>query len=83
MYFGNLLVKQTKECDGSVAGAVNSSGATVSSAIKTIGLEAGVSTLSSFFIMVRHFVLLLTVSYCFLLNRTIVPKLTNLSLISM
>ena len=61
-------MKQTKECDGSVAGAVNSSGATVSSAIKTIGLEAGVSTLSSFFIMVRHFVLLLTVSYCFFVS---------------
>jgi len=51
LYFGNLLVKHTSECDGSVAGAVNSSGATVSSAIKTLGLEKSVSTLSSFFIM--------------------------------
>jgi len=51
LYFGNLLISDTNECDGSVAGAVNSSGATVSSAIKVLGLDANVSTLSSFFIM--------------------------------
>ena len=45
------MVKHTNECDGSVAGAVNSSGDTVLSAIKTLGLEKDVSTLSSFFIM--------------------------------
>jgi phosphate acetyltransferase len=51
LYFGNLLVRDTDECDGSVAGAVNSSGGTVSAAIKVLGLDRGVSTLSSFFIM--------------------------------
>ena len=51
LFFGNLLIK-AREQDGSVAGAVNSSGATVSSALRCIGLADGVSTLSSFFIMV-------------------------------
>jgi len=52
LYFANLLVNDPEEIvDGSVAGAVNSSGSTVSSAIKVLGLQRGVSTLSSFFIM--------------------------------
>ena len=51
LYFGNLLIRHTQECDGSVAGAAHSSGNTVACAIKTIGLAHNVSTLSSFFIM--------------------------------
>lgn len=51
LFYGNLLIKAGEQ-DGSVAGAVNSSGATVSSALRCLGLADGVSTLSSFFIMV-------------------------------
>lgn len=50
LFFANLLV-QDGAAGGSVAGAAHSSGNTVSSALRCIGLADGVGTLSSFFIM--------------------------------
>lgn len=50
LFFANLLVRDGQAC-GSVAGAAHSSGSTVSSALRCIGLAEGVQTLSSFFVM--------------------------------
>ena len=51
LYFGNLLVRDGK-ADGSVAGAINTSGQTVAAAIRCIGVRAGFKIVSSFFLMV-------------------------------
>jgi phosphate acetyltransferase len=51
LYFGNLLVREGK-ADGSVAGAVNTTGQTVAAAIRCIGVRQGFKIVSSFFLMV-------------------------------
>ena len=51
LYFGNLMVKMGK-ADGSVAGATNTTGHTVLSALQCIGVKAGFRLVSSFFLMV-------------------------------
>ncbi len=51
LYFGNLLVREGK-ADGSVAGATNTTAHTVSAALRCIGVRAGFTTVSSFFLMV-------------------------------
>ncbi|MEJ7622429.1 MAG: phosphate acetyltransferase [Pyrinomonadaceae bacterium] len=51
LYFGNLLVREGK-ADGSVAGATNTTAHTVAAALRCIGVRAGLSTVSSFFLMV-------------------------------
>ena len=51
LYFGNLMVRAGK-ADGSVAGATNTTAHTVRSALITLGLQPGLSIVSSFFLMV-------------------------------
>jgi phosphate acetyltransferase len=51
LYFGNLLVR-TGKADGSVAGATNTTAHTVAAALRCIGVRAGFTTVSSFFLMV-------------------------------
>ncbi len=51
LYFGNLLVREGK-ADGSVAGAMNTTGHTVAAALRCIGVKPGMKTVSSFFLMV-------------------------------
>jgi len=51
LYFSNLLIRDGK-ADGSVAGATNTTAHTVRAAILCIGLKKGISTVSSFFLMV-------------------------------
>lgn len=51
LYFGNLLVREGK-ADGSVAGATNTTGHTVASALRCIGVKEGFKTVSSFMLMV-------------------------------
>lgn len=51
LYFAALLVS-SGTCDGCVAGAVRTTGDTVRAGIRCIGLEPGISVISSFFIMV-------------------------------
>src|SRR6476620_6296948 len=51
LYFGNLLVREGK-CDGSVAGATNTTAHTVAAAIRCIGVRPGFKIVSSFFLMV-------------------------------
>ena len=50
LYFGATLVARG-ECDGCVAGAVRPTAETVRAALHCVGLQPGVSLLSSFFIM--------------------------------
>ena len=50
LYFGATLVARG-ECDGCVAGAVHTTAETVRAALHCVGLQPGVSLLSSFFIM--------------------------------
>ncbi|MFN0107333.1 MAG: phosphate acetyltransferase [Blastocatellia bacterium] len=51
LYFGNMMVRHGK-ADGSVAGATNTTAHTVRSALICLGLRAGFSLVSSFFVMV-------------------------------
>jgi len=50
LYFGTMMVS-TGQCDGSVAGATNTTAETVRAAIRCIGLREGCSLVSSFFLM--------------------------------
>jgi phosphate acetyltransferase len=52
LYYGALMVA-TGLCDGYVAGAVHTTGATVRAGITCIGLKKGISIVSSFFMMVH------------------------------
>lgn len=52
LYFGGMMVK-TKQVDGFVAGALNTTGDTVRAALLTIGCAKGVKTVSSFFLMIH------------------------------
>jgi len=52
LYFGGMMVK-TKQVDGFVAGALNTTGDTVRASLLTIGCAKGVKTLSSFFLMIH------------------------------
>jgi phosphate acetyltransferase len=51
LYFGNMMVKQ-RRADGSVSGATNTTGHTVSAALKCIGPRAGLKIVSSFFLII-------------------------------
>lgn len=51
LYFSDLMVR-SGDADGCVAGATHTSAETVRAAIRCIGLQEGVSSLSSFFLMV-------------------------------
>ncbi len=51
LYYGNLLVREGK-ADGSVAGATNTTAHTVAAALRCVGVKAGFTTVSSFFLMV-------------------------------
>lgn len=51
LYFASLMVAAGR-ADGCVAGAVCTTGETVRAALRCIGLRAGVSVLSSFFLMI-------------------------------
>lgn len=51
LYYGNLLVREGK-ADGSVAGATNTTAHTVAAALRCVGVKAGLTTVSSFFLMV-------------------------------
>lgn len=51
LWFGNLLVK-TGYADGSVSGAVHSTGNVVRTAIRALGARPGIRMVSSFFLMV-------------------------------
>jgi len=51
LYFGALMV-EAGDADGMVAGASHSTGHTIKAAIYSSGLKPGISTLSSFFVMV-------------------------------
>lgn len=50
MNFGALMVRQ-KICDGMVAGAVHPTADTIRSALRIVGPQTGISTISSFFLM--------------------------------
>jgi phosphate acetyltransferase len=50
LYFGAMMVN-TGQCDGSVAGATNTTAETVRAALRCIGLREGCSLVSSFFLM--------------------------------
>jgi len=50
LWFGGFLLR-TGAADGMVAGAVNSTGDVIRSALATVGMRAGTSCISSFFIM--------------------------------
>jgi len=50
LYFGAMMVS-TGLCDGSVAGATNTTAETVRAALRCIGLQEGCSLVSSFFLM--------------------------------
>jgi phosphate acetyltransferase len=50
LYFGAMMVS-TGQCDGSVAGATNTTAETVRAALRCIGLREGCSLVSSFFLM--------------------------------
>jgi len=52
LYFGGMMVK-TKQVDGFVAGALNTTGDTVRACLLTIGCAKGVKTVSSFFLMIH------------------------------
>lgn len=51
LYYANLLVREGK-ADGSVAGATNTTAHTVAAALRCIGVRQGMTTVSSFFLMV-------------------------------
>lgn len=51
LYFGAMMVRRA-EADGCVAGAVNTTGDVLRSAIHCVGLEAGISVVSSIFLMI-------------------------------
>ena len=51
LYFANLMVRAGK-ADGTVAGATNTTAHTVRSALHCLGLQPGLKTMSSFFLMV-------------------------------
>ena len=51
LYYGAMMVRQG-EADGSLAGAVNSTGKVISAAARVIGTKPGIKTASSFFIMI-------------------------------
>ena len=53
LYFADLLIQDGK-ADGSVAGATNTTAHTVRAALHCIGLSQGMSTASSFFLMVTN-----------------------------
>ena len=53
LYFGATLVA-SRECDGCVAGSVYPTAETVRAALHCVGLQPGVSLLSSFFIMLLN-----------------------------
>jgi len=50
LYFGAMMLG-TGQCDGSVAGATNTTAETVRAAIRCVGLRDGCSLVSSFFLM--------------------------------
>jgi phosphate acetyltransferase len=50
LYFGAMMVS-TGQCDGSVAGATNTTAETVRAALRCIGLREGCALVSSFFLM--------------------------------
>ena len=51
LYYGAMMVRQG-EAAGSLAGAVNSTGAVITAAARVIGTKPGIKTASSFFIMI-------------------------------
>lgn len=51
LYWGAMMVRRGK-ADGSVAGAVNTTGDVIRAGIQVVGLAPGISTVSSFFMMV-------------------------------
>ena len=51
LYFGNMMVREG-QADGSVSGATQTTGHTVSAALRCIGPRAGLKIVSSFFLMV-------------------------------
>ena len=51
LYYGALMVHQGV-ADGSVAGAINTTGAVITAASRVIGMKPGIKTASSFFMMV-------------------------------
>jgi phosphate acetyltransferase len=51
LYWGAMMVRKGK-ADGSVAGAINTTGDVIRSGIQVVGLAPGISTVSSFFMMV-------------------------------
>ena len=51
LYFGDMMVA-AGDADGSVAGALNTTGDTVRAALQTIGPRPGLRTVSSFFLMI-------------------------------
>ncbi|MFH2055756.1 MAG: phosphate acetyltransferase [bacterium] len=51
LYWGAMMVR-TGKADGSVAGAVNTTGDVIRAGIQVVGLAPGISTVSSFFMMV-------------------------------
>ena len=51
LYFANMMVRQ-EHADGTVAGATNTTAHTVRSALHCLGLQSGIRTVSSFFLMV-------------------------------
>lgn len=51
LYFANMMVR-CRHADGTVAGATNTTAHTVRSALHCLGLQPGIRTVSSFFLMV-------------------------------
>src|SRR2546423_3141681 len=51
LYFGNMMVREG-HADGSVSGATQTTGHTVSAALRCLGPKAGLKVVSSFFVMV-------------------------------
>lgn len=51
LYTAGMMVA-TGECDGCVAGSLSTTGDVIRAAIQTIGLEPGIATVSSFFLIV-------------------------------
>jgi phosphate acetyltransferase len=51
LYFAGMMVA-TGDCDGCVAGSISTTGDVLRAAIQTIGLEPGIATVSSFFLIV-------------------------------